>query len=122
MLDYSEKEKEVAEWLENTFGGEIYMIPRVNIPDGISTPDYLWNNEKWDLKNITGTGKRVIEDAIKRKKKQADNFILDVTESKIDDKEIIEQLAKVYKSKSTEFVNSIIIKRNNDVIRIYKRK
>lgn len=25
VLDYSKKEREIAEWLENTFGGEIYM-------------------------------------------------------------------------------------------------
>ena len=32
VLDYSDKEKEVAIWLENTFGGEIYMLPRINNP------------------------------------------------------------------------------------------
>ena len=32
ILDYSKKEKEVAEWLESTFGGELYMLPKVNNP------------------------------------------------------------------------------------------
>jgi hypothetical protein len=35
VLDYSTKEKEVALWLVNTFGGELYMLPKINKPDGI---------------------------------------------------------------------------------------
>ena len=42
VLDYSDKEKEVAIWLENTFGGEIYMLPRINNTEGIQTADYLF--------------------------------------------------------------------------------
>lgn len=42
VLDYSKKEKEVALWLEETFRGEIYMLPRINKPDGIKTAGYLW--------------------------------------------------------------------------------
>lgn len=122
VLDYSKKEKEVAEWLESTFGGEIYMIPRVNKPDNISTPDYIWNGENWDLKSITGSGKRVIEDAIKKKKKQSNNFVFDLTESKLTEEELLRQTKKIYNSKSTEFVDKVIIKKSKDVICIYKRK
>ena len=50
VLDYSTKEKEVANWLETTLGGKLYMCPRINVPDGISTPDYLFRNERYDLK------------------------------------------------------------------------
>ena len=57
ILDYSKKEKEVAEWLEDTFGGELYMLPRVNYPEGIKTADYLFRGEYWDLKEINGNGK-----------------------------------------------------------------
>ncbi len=44
ILDYSKEEKNCAKWLLKIFGGEIFMIPRINKPDGIITPDYLWNN------------------------------------------------------------------------------
>ncbi len=67
VLDYSLKEKDVAEWLENTFGGELYMLPRVNKPDGIMTADYLWNNEYWDLKTIIGSGKQVLYHSVYKK-------------------------------------------------------
>ena len=45
VLDYSKQELEVAKWLLDTFGGNIYMLPRINNPSGIKTADYLWNNE-----------------------------------------------------------------------------
>lgn len=122
VLDYSSKEKEVAKWLENTFGGELYMLPRVCNPDGISTADYLWNSEKWDLKTINGIGKRVIEDAVKKKKKQANNFIFDITPSKIEKENLYKQLQKLYNSKTTNWINKVIVKNENDVIVIYKRK
>lgn len=35
VLDYSDKEKEIAKWLGKTFGGKIYMLPRINEPEGI---------------------------------------------------------------------------------------
>ena len=65
VLDYSKKEKDIAIWLEKTVGGKIYMLPRINKPDGIMTADYLFRNEYWDLKSITGCGKRIIEDTRK---------------------------------------------------------
>jgi len=32
ILNYSNKELEIANWLENTFGEEIYMVPKINYP------------------------------------------------------------------------------------------
>lgn len=122
VLDYSLKEKEIAEWLENTFGGEIYMMPRVNKPDGIMTADYLFRGEYWDLKTINGFGKRVLEDSIKRKKRQSKNFIFDITNSKIEKYNLFEQLKKLYSSKATNWVDKIIVKKDKDVSVIYKRK
>lgn len=45
VLDYSIREKEIAKWLANTLGGTVYMIPRVNEPINIQTPDYLFKGE-----------------------------------------------------------------------------
>lgn len=121
ILDYSNSEKETAEWLENTFGGKIYMCPRVNNPIGVNTPDYLWKNEYWDLKKITGNGNRTIDSAIKKKKNQASNFIFDVSNSKLSNEDIKEQLEKIYSNKDRYWVNKLLIKRDNDVVVIYER-
>lgn len=122
VLDYSKKEKDIAIWLEKTVGGKIYILPRINKPDGIMTADYLFRNEYWDLKSITGCGKRIIEDTIKRKKRQSKNFIFDITNSNIQENDLLRQLEKVYNSETTKWVNKIIVKKNENVIIILKRK
>ena len=122
VLDYSKKEKEIAIWLGKTFGGKIYMLPRINKPDGIMTADYLFKNEYWDLKSLTGCGKRIIEDAIKKKKRQSKNFIFDITNSNIQENDLLRQLKKIYNSETTKWVNKIIVKKNKNVIIILKRK
>lgn len=122
VLDYSNKEKEIAEWLESTFGGEIYMVPRVNKPDNISTPDYIWKKEKWDLKEIIGKSDRAIDNALKRKKEQANNFILDITKNDLDEKEFIKQIKKIYHTSGREWIDKIILMKSKKVIAVYKRK
>ena len=81
ILDYSKSELECALWLEKTFGGEIYMCPKVNKPDGIKTPDYLFRNEYWDLKEIKGNGKNTIDSIIKKSKNQTINYIIDIAKT-----------------------------------------
>lgn len=122
ILDYSKKELEIAKWLVKIFGGELYMLPRINKPDGIKTADYLWNNEYWDLKEIKSNGTRAIDNALKRKKNQANNFILDFTKSFLTDEGIIIQLKNLYNSKERSWIKSIIIVRNNKVVIIYTKK
>ncbi|MCM1052834.1 MAG: hypothetical protein NC483_02520 [Ruminococcus sp.] len=122
ILDYSLEEKEIALWLESTFGGKIYMLPRINVPENIVTPDYLWNNEYWDLKEIYGNGKHTLDTSIKKKRNQSNNFILDISHSKLSIKEAIRQLNLIFLSKNRKWVNIIILVKNRKLIKIYKRK
>lgn len=122
VLDYSDKEKEVAIWLENTFGGEIYMLPRINKLDGIQTADYLFRGEYWDLKKITGKGKNTLDSAINKKKSQSNNFIFDISNSEITLEAIDKQLSSIYENKYRKWIDKIIVKQNNNVIVINKRK
>lgn len=43
------------------------MVKRVNNSIIVSTPDFVWNNEKWDLKKINWCGKNTLKSAIKNK-------------------------------------------------------
>lgn len=122
VLDYSETEKEVAKWLESIFGGELYMVPRVNNPEGIMTSDYLFRGEYWDLKEIFGNGKYTLDSAVKKKKCQARNFIFDISNSEISLENVYKQIEKIYKSKDRKWINIIMVKRNDMLILIYKRK
>lgn len=121
VLDYSEKEKQVAQVIVSTLGGQIKMVPRVLNPKGISTPDYIFNGVAFDLKEIVGKSKNVVYNAISKKKKQASNFILDISNCPLDEEEIDNQIALIFLSEHTLFVEKIILIANNTVKRIYKR-
>ena len=122
VIDYSVSEKNVANWLKETFGGEIYMLPRINKPDGIQTADYLFRGEYWDLKKITGKGKNTLDSAINKKKSQSNNFIFDISNSEITLEAIDKQLSSIYENKYRKWIDKIIVKQSNNVIVINKRK
>ena len=121
VLDYSIKEKDIPKWLANLFGETVYMLPRINYPEGIKTADYLFKGEHWDLKKINGNGKNVFFHAIEKHEKQAHNFIFDLSTSALTDLEINDRLNKLYKIPRLSWLNKIIIIRNNKVIKIIKR-
>lgn len=121
VLDYSPHEKEIAELLEREIGGEIFMVPRVNNPEGVSTPDYLFRGARFDLKSPHGGGKNTLYDAIAKKAAQAGNFIFDLTECPLSEDEVSRQIALIYKSKHTKFVDVIITVKNGTITRIFRR-
>ncbi len=89
-LDYSRHEKDVAELLEGTYGGELYMIPKISSKyKNVQTPDFLFRGERYDLKDIGKANADAIYNAIHTKRKQADSFVLDVTESEMSDDDAI---------------------------------
>lgn len=120
VFDYAKEEKAIAEWLENTLGGEINHLPKVNNPSGIQTSDYLFKGEYWDLKTIKGNGKRTLEDAIKKKKNQAHNFIIDITNSEMTKEEAIKQIQKNYKN--LDWLDKVILKKDDELVKIYKKR
>lgn len=121
LLDYSDKERRIAELLKGELGGKISMVPRVLNPQGISTPDYIFRNEAFDLKELSGTSKNLVYNAIAKKKRQASNFILDISKSPLDENEIIRQIEEVYWSRHTMFVQKIIVIKDGKIRKIYKR-
>ena len=122
LMEPSDREKEVAKILGKAFGGQVNIIPRINNPASIKTPDYIINNERFDLKEITGKGKYVIEGNLRKKKNQANNFIIDVTNTKMDSKEIERQIKSIYISKRFMWIDKIFVIKENKIINAYKRK
>ena len=76
ILKPTKREIEVAKLIGQAIGGKVNIIPRINNPVGIKTSDYIIGNERFDLKEIIGIGKYVIEGNLKKKKKQANKFII----------------------------------------------
>ena len=64
-IDLKKEEKEIADLIAGKYGKSVQMVPRINFPLGVFTPDYLIDGKKYDLKTIHGVGKSVIFDAVK---------------------------------------------------------
>jgi len=122
VLDYSKHEKEIAEFIKNKFGGEIFMYPRVNVPEDIRTPDYLWNGEKWDLKDIIKYNEKTIDNAIRKSKGQTENVILNIINSDYTDEILNNIMNRIYGSKDRQFLNKTIIIKDNKIYKILQRK
>ena len=121
-LSYSPHEKEIAELLEREVGGEMYMVPRVNNPQGVSTPDYLFHGKGYDLKTIgKESGPNAIYNRVKKSKRQSQNFIVDVTQVQPSDALIEEQIQKIFRMKETSFVDEIVIINDGKIVRVAKR-
>ena len=121
----SKREISIAELLKEKLGMNVKIVPEIkgkykNIP----TPDYLINNERWDLKELkTGTSKELLRNIAHKKKKQAENFIFDITECSLSSEEVNRQAECLFNEYyNTKHVKSVIIVSGNQVERILKRK
>lgn len=121
ILNPTEREIEVAKILGNAIGGIVKIMPSVNKPFGIKTSDYNINGEKFDLKQIKGGGKYVIQGNIKGKKEQSNNFIIDISEAKIDIEEAQRQIENIYDSSHYLWLNKILLLQDKCIVKAYKR-
>lgn len=121
VLDSKKHEKEVAELISDELGKEVQMVPRVVYPQNVSTPDYIIDGKKYDLKEPVGSGKHVLYNMINKKKSQADNFIFDISNCPLDYEAIKKQVDEIYSSSHTTFVNEIIIIKDGKVKEKFKR-
>lgn len=122
LLDYSEKEKAIAEILSQGRGVEVYMVPRVVYPQNVSTPDYIMDGKSYDLKQISGSSKNTLYNAIAKKKKQSSNFVFDVSDCPLTEEELIVQVEGLFRSDHTRFVDEIIIIKDGEIKKIFRRK
>lgn len=117
-----------AIFLKENLGGKLIMILRIGAIKGnkekisINTPDYIFRNERWDLKNVKGTGKWCIDGSISNCKYQSRNFIIDISNSELSYKVADEQINNIYLSKHRLWLNKIILIKNSNILKIYQRK
>ena len=123
VYKHDKGEIEVAKLLNKVFGGKVKILPNINFPQGIKSPDYLFRGEKTDLKRITS--KRVkdcVKTALKNKEKQANNFIIDNTAQNVSDIDILKQIDEIYNSNGFLWIDKIYLLRDDKFIKIFKRK
>ena len=93
----------------------------MNFPQGVLTPDYLVDGLKFDLKEITGNKKSVIDNNTKKAKKQAENIVFDITNTSLSFEEIVEQISDVYK-RGRRGLRVAIVKDGNNLKTVLKPK
>lgn len=121
VLDHDAHEKEIAELLEREVGGELYLVPRVNEPQSVPTPDFLFHGARYDLKTLHGSSKNTIYNAVAKQADQADNFVLDITNCPLSEDEIYEQAAALFRSTHTKFIDTVVLVRDMKIIRVLQR-
>lgn len=122
LLDYSTHEKEIAKIIAKESGRNIQLVPRITFPQGIQTPDYLIDGMRYDLKTPIGNGKNTIYGMVKSKKKQSNNFVICADDTLLSNEELERQINDLYKSKHTSFIDSIVLIRENKILKVYSRK
>ena len=121
LLYHNQEEKEIANIFSEKYGKSVQLVPRILYPQKIRTPDYLIEGEKYDLKTPIGSGKNTIYDLVRKSKAQADNFIicLDNVALGMDDVEL--QIKTIYSSRHTQSINEIILIKNGEILKVFKK-
>ncbi len=115
----SQHEREIAEVLAEQMHDRVILQPKIEYPKGIKMPDYTIGGKSYDLKTITGSGKNIIDNNVKGNEKQAKNFIFDITNCKLSEDDLVNQVEFVMWRRS--FVDKIIFVRNKQIIRVFER-
>ena len=87
-------------------------------PQGIQTPDYLIDGERFDLKSFKSAGKNVIYNMVSKKKNQAPNFIFDFTKCQLSESEMERQIIVLYSSMHTRFIKKIVVMKDGNILKV----
>lgn len=115
----SQHEREIAEVLAEQMHDRVILQPKVEHPPGIRMPDYVIDGKGYDLKSISGNGKNTLDNAVKDKKGQATNFVLDITNFAVSEEEMFRQASHIIERR--DWIDKVILIRNNEIIRIFER-
>lgn len=121
ILKPKQDEIYVAEVLSRKYGKKVDLVPQVMEPKGIPTPDYFIDGKKYDLKSPTGSGKNVLYGMVSKNRKQASNFIYDLSNCPLDMGEIEKQIDDIYRSNHTLFVDEIVLFKDGEILKVYRR-
>ncbi len=122
ILRPTKQEREVAGVLSVKYGKSVELVPQVMVPQGVQTPDYLVDGERFDLKAPTGRGKDLFYNVVSKKRKQASSFIFDITDCPLSEDEVRKQVEALFFSRHTRFIEKIVIMRGGEILKVYGRK
>lgn len=122
---HKNNEEHITKLLIDTFGGTAEYLPDIGEVDNVRCGDIFYENEIWDIKELgpnATSEKRAVDNLLKESKGQSNNFILDISDSKLDRKNIISQIEKLYSTKNRDWIDKIIVFDKDKLIKVYERK
>lgn len=126
IQDHTEREKTIAELIARNSGLSVKLMPRVTGKfKSIQSSDLLIDNEKYDIKGIekrATSGLNAVFNAINKKDRQAESFIIDIRDTKLTIENMIEQSKAIFRRDKTKFVKNLIIVKDQKLIVAYKKK
>ena len=108
VIDYKTGEEDFAKWLSANTDKRIELFPRFNKPDGLKSSDYKIGKEYFDYKHTTGSSSQLIYHNIEKAKGQSYNFIINITNQNISQREIVRQVE--YTFRRVKWVKKIGVK------------
>ncbi len=127
-IEYKNREKENAEWYIDIMGGKLNFLPNINEDKNIQCADYRYyppNSNKGfyiEEKETHGKSRNVFYHALENKEKQANVFIIDCTDSHFTETEIYQCLNFAFSSRKMSYVKIIIIKNNDNLFGVFKKR
>lgn len=119
-----QSEIKMAQWLHDTLGGDIKLLTEAGNSgiDGVKTPDYLWCDKLWELKNPSSMNRidKGLHDGLKQIQNNPGGVILNVS-ADLDLKAIEQQIIHRMK-RSGSFDFDVILCRNGELKKIFRHK
>jgi len=104
-----ENVKPMADWLQKELGGKAFINPEPERAK-FRTADFMYRNQKWELKTPTSKNKNTIYYQIDSGKGQANNFIIDMSNTEFSYEEILEQVDFAFNARNIKWFNKLIVK------------
>lgn len=118
-------ETAVGEWIRDTFGGDVLLLPQSN-RRGVKNPDYLWRGHLWDLKTPEGIKgiDGLLHTGIHQISENPGGLILDIRECGVDMDEAVKSIQYRVRRSASFPVDTIILMGNGEftVLRVKGEK
>jgi len=100
----------IGEWLQKELGGKVFINPEA-VSSQFRTADFMHRNQKWELKSKGegAIGDYVVFSSIKSGKGQANNFIIDFTDSPLEYEDIFRQVDYAFNKKHISWFRKLIV-------------
>ena len=112
----------IAKWLIRTLGGSVVLLSEKN-QNNIKTPDFLWHDKYWDLKEVSSS--KAVDNAVRKGLRQIqDNpggIILDFKKTSINLSDVKKMIEDRLRRGFPSSVDLILVSRDKLVV-VYRYK